>query len=109
MLKNILEYTDVGTIVYSRPRINKPPAVKFVSVTVLQLLVSGLVQLNFDEVTNKAKCCLGMIAERPAYLNNDYWHLMYLVDNWYNINHLLIINNLYIVSYPYQLILLTDH
>ena len=81
MLKKLLEYTDVGTIVYCRPRSNKPPAVKFVSVTVLQLLVSGLVQLNFDEATNKAKCCLGMIAERPAYLNNDYWHLMYLVDN----------------------------
>ena len=81
LVKKLMEYKDVGTVVYARPRSNKPPAFKFVSVTVLQLIASSIIELEFQEESNDAKCSLGMIAESPAYLHNDYWKRMYIADN----------------------------
>lgn len=81
LVKKLMEYKDVGTVVYARPRSNKPPAYKFVSVTVLQLIASSIIELEFQEASNDAKCSLGMIAESPAYLHNDYWKRMYFADD----------------------------
>ena len=81
LVKKLMEYKDIGTVVYARPRSNKPPANKCVSVTVLQLIASSIIELEFEVESNDAKCSLGMIAESPAYLHNDYWKQMYIVDD----------------------------
>ena len=71
----------MGLVVYGRPRSPKAPAIKFVSVTILQLIASELIQLNFDENTNECRCCLVMVAATPAYLDNACWANMYLLES----------------------------
>ena len=85
LVKKLMEYKDIETVVYACPRSDKPPANKFVSVTVMQLIASSIIELEFEEESNGAKCSLGMIADSPAYLHNDYWKQMYIVDgsNWH--------------------------
>ena len=78
LVKKLTEYEDVGTVVYARPRSNIPPPAKFVSVTVLQLIASSLIKLEFEEDNNDAKCSLSMIAETSSYLQDDYWVRMYI-------------------------------
>ena len=80
LVKKLTEYNDVGIVVYGRPRSNKPPPHKYVSVTILQLIASELVLLSFDDKTNESRCTLVIEGATPAYLNNDYWEDMYLVD-----------------------------
>ena len=80
LVEKLMEFDDVGTVVYDHPRTRKLPHLNFVLVTVLRLIASGLIELHFEEVANVAKYSLGMIAESPAYLTNDYWLLMYVVD-----------------------------
>ena len=80
LVKKLTEYDDVGIVVYGRPRSNKPPPHKYVSVTILQLIASELVLLSFDDKTNESRCTLVIEGATPAYLNNDYWEDMYLVD-----------------------------
>ena len=41
LIQKITEYPEVGKIMYKRPRSVKSPAIKFVNVTVLQLIASG--------------------------------------------------------------------
>ena len=80
LVKKLTEFKDVGTVVYGRPRSNKPPPHKYVTVTILQLIASELVLLSFDDKTNESRCTLVIEGATPAYLNNDYWENMYLVD-----------------------------
>ena len=81
LVKNLIDFRDVGLVVYGRPRSPKAPAIKFVSVTILQLIASELIQLNFDENTNECRCCLVMVAATPAYLDNANWANMYLLES----------------------------
>ena len=46
------KFTDVGTIVYYCPMINKAPPSKYVIVTVLQLIVSGICCLLMHPLVN---------------------------------------------------------
>ena len=53
LVKKLIEYKDVGIVVYGRPRSKKAPPGKYVSVTILQLITSELIQLNFSDDTNE--------------------------------------------------------
>ena len=81
LVKKLTDFKDVGLVVYGRPRSTKAPPIKFVSVTILQLIASELIQLNFDEITNECRYSLVMIASTPAYLDNAYWNNMYLIED----------------------------
>ena len=45
-------YPEVGKVIYNWLRSNKAPSLKFINVTVLQLIVSGLIRLDFDDDNN---------------------------------------------------------
>ena len=81
LVKKLTHFKDVGLLVYGRPRSPRAPAIKFVSVTILQLIASELIQLNFDENKNECRCCLVMVAATPAYLDNDYWANIYSLES----------------------------
>lgn len=44
LIKKLTDFPDVGKVVYSRPRRNKAPHAKFVTVTILQLIACELIQ-----------------------------------------------------------------
>ena len=80
LIKKLTEFKDVGIVVYGRPRSKKTPPHKYVMVTILQLIASELVLLSFNDKTNESRCTLVIEGATPAYLNNDYWENMYLID-----------------------------
>ena len=67
----------MGKVIYNRPRSIKVPAVKFVNVTVLQLIASGLIRL---EITPDEQCYCRLVVKdlSPAYLNDEKWLGFYL-------------------------------
>ena len=69
LIQKITVYPDVGKVIYNRPRTVKSPALKFVNITVLQLIASGLIRL---EITTDEKyyCRLVINNLSPAYLND---------------------------------------
>ena len=71
----------MGLVVYDRPRSTKTSVIKFVSVTILQLIASELIHFSFDENIHECRCCLVMVAATPAYLDNTYWENMYLLES----------------------------
>ena len=77
LITKITVYPDVGKVIYNRPRSVKSPAVKFVNVTVLQLIASGLVRL---EITSDEKCYCRLVINdlSPAYLDDETWTGFYL-------------------------------
>ena len=81
LVKKLSDFKDVGLVVYARPRSTKAPPIKFVSVTILQLIASELIQLKFDENATECRCTLVMVEASPAYLDNAYWEDMYLVES----------------------------
>lgn len=80
LVKKLTEFEQVGLVVYGRPRSAKSPPIKYVSVTILQLIASELIQLIFDEEKNACRCALVMVAASPAYLDDAYWTNMYLIE-----------------------------
>ena len=72
LIQKITVYPDVGKVTYNRPCSVKSPAVYFVNVTVLQLIASGLIQL---EITPDEKCYYRLVINTlsPAYLNDETW------------------------------------
>ena len=84
LIRKITEYPEVGKIIYRRPRSVKSPAVKFVNVTVLQLIASGLIRIEINEAEAKCYCRLVVDNLCPAYLNDTIWDSMYLVDEGIN-------------------------
>ena len=74
------KYTDVGTIVYCRPRSSKAPPSKYVTVTVLQPISSGIISLSFDASTRECSCRLVVVDAMPAYLTDAVWMYMYLIN-----------------------------
>ena len=78
--KKLTEFKDVDIVLYGRPKINEPPPHKYVMVTILKLIASELVLISFDDKTNESRCTLVIEGATPAYLNNDYWENIYLID-----------------------------
>ena len=74
------KYTDVGTIVYCRPRSSKTLPSKYVTLTVLQLIASGIISLSFDASTRECSCRLVVVDVMPAYLTDAVWMYMYLIN-----------------------------
>jgi len=79
LIQKITVYPDVGRIIYNRPRSIKLPAVKFVNVTVLQLIASDLIRL---EITADDKCHCRLVGNNlsPAYLKDEIWDGFYLEE-----------------------------
>ena len=43
LVKKLIDFKDVGLVVYGRPRSTKAPVIKFVSITILKLIASELI------------------------------------------------------------------
>ena len=84
LIKKITEYPNVGKIIYNRPRSVKAPAIKFVNVTVLQLIASGLIRIEVNEEESKCYCRLVVNNLCPAYLNESIWDSMFLLEEKIN-------------------------
>ena len=84
LIYKITDYPEVGKIMYNRPRSVKSPAIKFVNVTVLQLIASGLIRIEINE--EEAKCYCRLVVDNlcPAYLNDTIWDSMFLVEEEIN-------------------------
>ena len=74
-------YNSVGTVMYCRPRSPKPPAAKYVTVTVLQLIASQIILLSFDKTTRECTCRLVVVDAQPAYLTDSVWSQMYTIES----------------------------
>ena len=79
LVQKLSSYPDVGKIIYNRPRSNKAPSLKFIIVTVLQLIASGLIKLDFDD-DNKCYCTLSVTDLIPACLDDSIWDLIIMVN-----------------------------
>ena len=79
LVQKLYTYPDVGKVIYNRPRSNKAPAFTFIHVTVLQLIASELIRLDFDE-DNKCYCKLNVNQLLPAYLDDTIWEVISMVD-----------------------------
>ena len=73
LIKKLTQYPDVGRVVYNRPMSPKAPGGKFVMVTVLQLIASRLIELQFADKTYECTCRLVVIGASPAYLDDTNW------------------------------------
>ena len=80
LVKKLIDFKNVGLVVYGRPRSTESPPIKYVSVTILQLIASQLIQLNFDEKRNVCRCALVIVAASPVYLDDAFWINMYLIE-----------------------------
>lgn len=69
----------MGKVIYNRPRSNEAPASNFIKVTVLQLIASKLISLDFDD-EGKCFCRLNVMDLRPAYLDDSIWEQISMVD-----------------------------
>ena len=80
LIKKLSKYHDVGKVVYNRSRSVKCPAHKFVNVTILQLIASGLVKMEID---NERNCVLRLVINNlsPSYLDDTIWESLYVVDD----------------------------
>ena len=79
LVQKLSSYPEVGKVIYNRPRSNKAPSLKFINVTVLQLIASGLIKLHFDD-DNKCYCTLSVTDLIPAYLDDSIWDKIIMVD-----------------------------
>ena len=79
LVHKLIGYSDVGRLIYNRPRINKTPALKFINVTVLQLIASELISLDFYN-EGKCLCRLNMTDLRPTYLDDSICEQISMVD-----------------------------
>ena len=73
LIKKLTQYPDVGRVVYNRPRSPKVLGSKFVMVTVLQLIASRLIELQFADKTYECTGRLVVIGASPAYLDETNW------------------------------------
>mmetsp|Transcript_20373 Transcript_20373/g.19596 ORF Transcript_20373/g.19596 Transcript_20373/m.19596 type:complete len:186 (-) Transcript_20373:60-617(-) len=78
-VQKLYVYPEVGKIIYNQARSNNASALMLVTVTVLQLIASELIRLNFDE-DNICYCRLNVTDLIPAYLDESIWGLLSMVD-----------------------------
>ena len=80
-MKNLKDYPDVGQTIYGRQKSKKAPDTRYLHMTVLQFIASGLVVLHIDESTSKAVFTLGMYdTVHPMYVNESVWEGIQLVN-----------------------------
>ena len=84
LIQKITEYPYVGKNIYNRPQSVKSPPIKFVNVTVLQLIASGLIRIEVNEEESKCYCRLVVNNLCPAYLNESIWDSMFLIKEQIN-------------------------
>lgn len=71
-VKKLSQYKNVGYIIYARPREKNSPSHEILHTMILQLIVSKIIILSFDEATNHPQCSLRMMDAKPAYLDDKY-------------------------------------
>ena len=52
LVKKLSVFPDVGQVVYTRSRSVKCPPMKYINVTVSQLIASGLIRMEIDKESN---------------------------------------------------------
>ena len=80
LIQKIILYPEVDKVIYDRPRSVKCPPIKFVNVTVLQLIASGLIRIEINEKEEKCYCSLVVNSLCPAYLNYSIWDSLFLTE-----------------------------
>ena len=73
LIKKLTQYPEVGRVIYNRPMSPKAPHGKFVAVTVLQLIASGLIELEFADKTYECTCRLVVTCHSLAFLDATNW------------------------------------
>jgi len=77
LLKN---YTDVGKEVYGR-KTTRPPEAKFIQMTILQLVATGILEIQCNNKKPSAIFVLGISDNIcPRYLIDDAWNGIVLID-----------------------------
>lgn len=79
-IKQLSQYSEVGKVVYNIPRSPKAPPGKYVAVTVLQLITSGLIKLNFADKIYECTCRLVVTCVTPAYMDDTNWSKFYICE-----------------------------
>ena len=80
LIKKLSQYPGVGIVMYNRPRSPKAPLGKYVAVTVLQLIASGLIELKFADNTFECTCRLVVTGATPAYMDDTNWSKFYICE-----------------------------
>ena len=80
LIKKLTQYPQVGKVIYARSRSPKAPAGKYVAVTVLQLIASGLIELQFSDKTHECTCRLVVKDASPAYLDITNWSRFFICE-----------------------------
>ena len=81
IISSLQKFPDVGKAIYGRKKSNKPPDAKYVHMTILQLIASGMVTLCYDKSSSKATFSLGMCdSVQPMYVNDNAWNGINLMD-----------------------------
>lgn len=80
LIQKVSMYPSMGQVVYNRnPSVECPPF-KYVNVTVLQLIFSGLVRMEIDK---ERRYTLRLVVNSlsPSYLDNSIWNELYTFDD----------------------------
>ena len=85
LINNLMNFPNVGTSIYGRKRSTNPPENEITHMTILQLIASGLVQLQCVKDDPKAVLALGMCDHQPhmnypSCLIESKWTTMSLID-----------------------------
>ena len=71
---------SVGSCTIDLARSEKASAGKFLTVTVLQLIASGLIELQFDDKTYECTCKMVVIDASPVYLDATNWSKFFIAE-----------------------------
>ena len=74
-------FPDNGKKILNRPRSNKPPELKFVKLTILQMIATGVVEIILVEEKSDSDLNLGAHGNdfSPKYLHRQCWKGIVLV------------------------------
>lgn len=73
LIKKITMYLDAGKVILTRLYRAKCPPINFVNVTVLQLISSGVIQMEISK-EERCFCCLVDDSLCHVYLNGSIWN-----------------------------------
>ena len=71
LIQKIIVYPKVGKVLYNRPRSVNHPLIKYIHITVLQLIASGLIRIEISKEEEKCYYCLVVNSLYLAYLNDS--------------------------------------
>ena len=80
LVSQLRDYPDIGVVVFKR-KTKKSFDKPFLDVLVLQLIASGIIELQMEESEKVRALCKLSVGDNmsPVYLNNDVWTRLYLI------------------------------